>query len=454
MARLPILRIMNSNKGWVMNHAIRQRARVWIGILVWTVLGIAGGWYLIRDFVGSSRGTFKQIATFVAAPRQVLELEFPSPQILRPGESIFQRREGRYHRIGEIVSKQPYPEDTPSSPWTMRATAVIYSSSAPIADGDQLTYIPATESMTWVVASLLTPERRARINDLLRNAYLEHRNELLAHFGPLLEETLREASIVIWEDLQQIAPEYDEQWSAIGERYRADLVEKRLVPLLQEVIWPIVVAESQPLLNQMGEEIWNRTSVWGFGWRAMYDVLPLPQRDLTRHEFERFVQTEALPVVEEHLNDILDLQQQIFSRIAADPQVQAELAASLRHVLQDEEAQGLALGMLQRVMTNNPRLNKVVMDIWSSPRATYLVDLANDRLDFTIASIGEELFGNPYTAITPEFSRVLRYKILHKDSQWLLLDRKGGQRRAESIQVHVGLPSIENPFHVPAEQRK
>jgi hypothetical protein len=110
--------------------------------------------------------------------------------------------------------------------------------------------------------------------------------------------------------------------------------------------------------------------------------------------------------------------------------------------------------MLERAIVQNPRLNKVIFDIWNSPRAKHVIQLANDRMDYTLAAIGEELFGNPHTAITPEFSRVLRFKVLHKDNQWLLLDRgSSGGEPVDSIDVQIGGDSIDNPFHLPAESR-
>ncbi len=431
-----------------------RRTRTIGGIFVWTVLCALGAWFLIRDFTGSQRGTAKQVSQFMTAPRQTVELEFATPQVLKVSESIFERQGDRFVRIGEIVRTQQLTPDAEDWGWTQHATAEIYSSAKPIQSTDYLTYIPASESMSWVIASMLTSDRRAKINQLLQDAYFDHHREIADHFRPIIEESLQEASIVIWEDLQSVAGEYDERWRQVGDRYRADLVDGRLVPLLRNEIWPIVVHESQPLMNQIGEQIWSRASIWRFGWRAMYDMMPLTSRDLTKHEFERFVQTDAIPVLEANLSRILQLQQVIFQRIVQNPNVQTEVAASLRHVLQDQEAQAIVIDMLQRVIVKNPRLNKVLVDIWNSPRAKHVIQMANDRMEYTIASIGEELFGNPHTAITPEFSRVLRFKVLHKDVQWLLLDRGSTDGTpVDTIDVRIGLESIENPFHVPAEER-
>jgi hypothetical protein len=418
------------------------------------VLLALGGWLLIRDFRGSDSGTTKQVTQFLFAPRHSIELVFEEPQVLRVGESIFEKQGDKYLRIGEIASVTPPSSEHAFRHLTKTAIAEIYSSASPIREGDRLTYIPASESMEWVVSSMLTRERRARLNQLVQSAFIDHQREIAEHFAPIIEQSLQAASVVIWEDLQAIAPEYQERWRLIGERFRQDLVEARLVPVLQDVVWPIIVQESRPLLNQIGEQIWNQASFWRFGWRAVYDMLPLTETDLTRHEFERFVQLDAIPVLEANMDRILQLEQVIFQRIVQNPQVQSEVAASLRHVLNDREAQALAVEMLQRVFVNNPRLNNVLVEIWNSPRAKQVVQLANDRLEYTITAIGEELFGNPHTEITPEFSRVLRYKVLRKDCQWLLLDRKSdGGEPLKTINVTVGLQSTENPFHVPAEKR-
>lgn len=84
-------------------------------------------------------------------------------------------------------------------------------------------------------------------------------------------------------------------------------------------------------------------------------------------------------------------------------------------------------------------------------------------LEPSIVSIGELLFGSPHVEITPEFSRVLRNRVLFKDDRWLLLVLADGVDRERSKSVRCELTAQPgsrqfidgfNPFHIPATKRE
>jgi hypothetical protein len=142
--------------------------------------------------------------------------------------------------------------------------------------------------------------------------------------------------------------------------------------------------------------------------------------------------------------------------LAENDEVRGVIASSLQAIAQDREVRDLAISLLREVLLHNERLNDRLVEIWSSPQAERAMRLTNDRLDHAITSIGAELFGDPFVAITPEFSRVLRYKVLKKDFHWFLLERGAAEARpvVGQLPVTVGEPSLENPFHIPAEKRR
>jgi hypothetical protein len=111
------------------------------------------------------------------------------------------------------------------------------------------------------------------------------------------------------------------------------------------------------------------------------------------------------------------------------------------------------------VITDNPRLKQVWRDVWSTPEAQAALSDANSRLEPTITAIGETMFGNPRKRITPEFSQVLRNKVLFKDQRWLVLQlpKDGEQKsssRARELNVINGDSNAPNPFHIPARSRQ
>jgi len=158
-----------------------------------------------------------------------------------------------------------------------------------------------------------------------------------------------------------------------------------------------------------------------FGWRYIYDKTPLPDKKLTQKEFKRFVDQKALPVLESHLEDFVDLQKVLLTKIADNEEVKATVSKSFKTVIADEEVQGLLSEVFREVFVNNEKLQGVLEQRWNQPEAQHAFRLTNQRLDPTITEIGVALFGSPDTEITPEFARVLRHRILHKDSRWFTL---------------------------------
>ena len=85
--------------------------------------------------------------------------------------------------------------------------------------------------------------------------------------------------------------------------------------------------------------------------------------------------------------------------------------------------------------------------------------MTNARLESTITGIGQILFGSPDGDITPEFSRVLRSRILRKDDRWMVfhagdssgIDNRDSDNGMRVVRVVPGATSTENPFHIPAE---
>jgi len=74
----------------------------------------------------------------------------------------------------------------------------------------------------------------------------------------------------------------------------------------------------------------------------------------------------------------------------------------------------------------------------------------------TITKIGQALLGSPELGITPEFSRVLRHRILKKDDRWMVLhlraDRGNQSATPSQLRVVPGFTGMENPFYVPKSQ--
>lgn len=429
--------------------------RLIIGITTWICLLCICGYFFIQR-KGNAKTATDQVATYLFGATQTAELKFDPDQVFKVGDILFQWQ-GEVARPVGIITRVETPESNEMG-LVLSSTAYVelYPGAPKISTKDFVTYHSAPDSLAWVLQIMLPPEKRLEITKLITDAYRLHQNELSSALRPIIQKTIEESAQVIQEDLRKALAKRSEAIQLVGNRLQVELVEENIIPLVQSEIWPVIKRRSEPLIVQMGQEIWAEASVWRFGWRYLYDYSPLPQQDLTRKEFDRFVENTAVPILESHVDELLELQRSIMREVSENPKVQKVVSESMREFVNDSDVQLLFGEILQEVVIANPRLREVLEKIWSSDDANAALALTNKKLEPTITQIGESLFGNPTKQITPEFSWALRSRIMKKDSRWLILNhdpQSPAQTANPVLKVIRGSENKSNPFHIPARPR-
>ena len=387
---------------------------IWIGIVAVGIIGTR------QSLTGAPDAT-RQIAAYIGKQRRTVELEFEDYQLVATGDPVFLPGLDNVAPIGVVKRLKEPDNNFKGLAWVKTAYVSLYGAAPQLSDGDYVMYHSAPDSTAWVLQTMLPPEKRREITKLIVDSYLDNQEEIVSVLRPVMEESLREASEVVRLELKRSLESREDEFQLIGQRFQKDLVDKEIIPLLQREIWPLVRYECEPLVSQIGQEIWSQVSVFRFGWRYLYDQTPFPDKALTEREFRRFADEKAIPILTSHIDEFVDLQQKILRKIVKNENVKATIARSLKTVATDPEVQYLITEVLQEVLLNNQRLRDVIQQHWQGPEATRALALASERLEPTINEIGISLFGSPRDKITPEFARVLRHRILHKDSRWLTL---------------------------------
>lgn len=428
------------------------------GVGFWIAL-VAAIFFWTNQGSGGNQARFRSLWNFLTGSRQKVVLKLNQLELIQVGDQIFLEGPSATPAIGRITRVESPTSLNKELAYADYAEAEFYGSAPNLIDGAYLTLHQGPDSMAWVVETMLSPQIRSEILQLLRTAFEEHQAEIVQQLQPLLLESLRRSSEVLREDFQKAFSARSVDLRAISDRYEEEFVRSKLTPLLREKIWPIIQRESEPLANQIGQELWDQASLWRLSWRILYDASPLPERDLTRKEFRRFVDDHVLPTIESRLPELLELQKRVISEIFANQEFRETIRGGLEQLALDRELQGQLISILNDVIRDNPRLKQVWRDVWSTPEAQAALADANSRLEPTITAIGETMFGNPRKRITPEFSQVLRNKVLFKDQRWLVLripqtgDIKSHSHVRE-LNVVTGDPNAPNPFHIPARSRQ
>jgi hypothetical protein len=407
-----------------------------VGSLIW-IAAIAALAMLIRNQITEDSLT-DRLSGYFGKQQRTVEFFSPENQMLGFGDPVFSIDENGVNRVGNIshIDFGKGYEDFRIGD-TKVAMATLYGNAPALSAGDYLKVYETDQSMEWVIRTMLPPDMRERIGDLITNAWQSNQDELVAMFRPLIEESIADAGKIIQEDLKVSIQNHRDQIDSLSQRYREQLLEKEIIPLVRKEIWPIVQEEAQPLTEAIGQEIWQEVSVWRFGWRYIYDRSPLPEKKLTEKEFNRFVESKAIPILENHLEDFIDVQKSMLTRISGNEKVKETFSKSVRDIANDPQFRDLVTSIIKEVLVDNPRLRDALKNKWQSPQARLAMTIANKRLDPTVTEIGATLFGSTKTEITPEFARVLRNKVLHKDERWLTLHTKAAGNRDEELAQQI-----------------
>ena len=407
---------------------MRQKfeSRLIFGVLFWIGM-IAFAAILLRNTVSSTPRASGMLFDYVTKQRRLVEIEFPVQVVLSRGTPVFSSDPLEVNPIGVVSTLDGFESNFKGAAWTDKASVLLYGNAPRLSQGDFATYHSAPDNTEWVLKTMLPEKKRQEISALIASAYKENQKEILNAFRPILNESIATASRVIREELNVALDKREDQLEELGARYRRELIEEKIVPLVKSEIIPIVQVESEPLVGEIGQEIWGEVSVFGFGWRYIYDKTPLTGGKLTEREFKRFADQKAIPIIMSHMDEIIEVQKRVIRKVAKNPKIKASLTESFDAVLKDAETQALLTEIFEDVLVNNDRLRVALEKQWQSPAAQQAISMANERLEPTINEIGVSLFGSPNGEITPEFARVVRHRILHKDSRWLTLKTEADQ---------------------------
>ena len=430
--------------------------RLTFGIILWCTVLVALGYFFTQQ-KSDPKAKTSELADFFLKPCEVVELEFEVASKYKVGDRIFffdpQTREPI--QIGMIVRVESPTSDNMEIARGKRAFAKLYPNAPKLTVKDYFSYYDTPESMGWVVEQMLPPEKRKAYAEKLLNTFRENQQELNDLLEPIIKKSIAESVVVIQDDLKIALDKRADKIREIGNRLQTDLVKEDLVPLVREEIWPVIQSEVAPVLYTIGQEMWKQVSVWRFGWRYLYDASPLPEKDLTRKEFDRFLENHGLPILESHADEFLEVQKAVLRRVAENERVQSVVTQSVREFVNDEEVQVLVKEIFNEVVVNNQRLHLVWQRNWNSEEAQTAIALASARMQPTVETIAESMFGNPKEPIPAEFARVLRHRILSKDDRWMTLVHYPGETpktNSSSVPVTKGKPaaSENNPFYMPA----
>lgn len=402
-------------------HTKRGHAAV-IGAVFWIGLGLLGAaaWRQI-DAASGERAPLDQLLQYAAISPQRFAVTTADLAVHR-GDPIFLQGPAGWRQVGYLEVVGPARQGDPTA-------EVLWYDTAQSPAALRLEYYENRGKFDDVLETLLPPEKRRRIRERLSAAFEQHGQEVTEAFRPVVEKSLRESAPILEDALKASIAAHEDELKTLGKRWEEEVFKQRIVPLIRSEVLPTVKQHGQPVAEQIGRELWDRASLWRFGWRALYDKTPLPERDLLKREWERFVDKEAVPIFERRMDDILDAQKRIVVDLSENEKIRDEMEAVVKQMIGDPEFQRLMKAVVREAVLENERLHAVWTENFRSEQGRQAIQLAGDRLEPIVREIGDDLFGTRESGIDPDFARVLRNQILGKDKRWIVAVPEEGSER-------------------------
>ena len=426
------------------------------GIVAWIAIGGAL-WLAVQGTNANERKSLADVVSGVnqwligARSEQVARSE--TEIVLSPGDPVLMRQaDGKFRQVG-LVRNHFSPE--PKEAWTRQASVVFYDSAvANCPDGFLLEYHTTPTSLGWVVRTMVPPDKQQEIARLIADDWKTHSAEIMVQLQPVVEKSIAHSVQAIEAELPDIIQNHRSEFGELADRYQAEIIRRQIVPLVRNEILPIVEEEVTPMASELAKDLWERVSLWSFTWRYLYDVSPLPEKNAVKSEFERFLDEEVRPQLESRSDQFVAITQQIISRVSRNERVRNVIRENLRKISSDPELQSIIWSVVQESIVQNDTLKNSLRDYWKSDEVQAALQVANVRFEPTVRAIGDTIFGNRESGISPEFSRVLRSQILLKDRRWLVIvpiEADTVQQRERGVTNDLRIVIAKAPMEFPIE---
>lgn len=406
---------------------MRPRAsRILVGAAVWAALAglAAAGLYRAREHPAFSSDPPRRIFDYATRRPFRVDVEFPPATPAMAGDPVCMRRGDAMVTVGQV--RRVFRDDAKT---TMRVE--LFEPPAEGRAGDfRFTAVPNPRTPAWVLNVLLNEERKARLLEDLRRFAASHQEQIFATFWPPFEAFLRDAFRILGDDLPEVLEARDEEVQRILNRHKNETFEEELLPVLKAEVWPTVRERSAPLMEDVGREIWARMPVWQLGWRYFYQQVPFTDDEILERRWQKFLDEEAIPVLESHTEDFLEVVRVVVTDMAQNPRMSAALRSVLSAVVDDPVFADLMRGVFSDLLSPEGRILLALRERFTSP---VFVDRLNNLLEDLGPTLNRTanriLLDESGLAINPDLAKVLRTQILWKDACWVLLETGGGGAR-------------------------
>jgi hypothetical protein len=412
-----------------------RRSRVLAGVLAWgAIVAIVGAAFLPAD--GAARETAREVSRYLTSSPRRVEAVLPAGVRLAAGDPVFVDDPDLYlvrvGRVGEVRAGDG----------EAIALLLVYPEHAgALREGATATAHTVPSTAAWVVRTLVPPERARAIREEAAR-FLEAEGKAIGDaLWPEVRLALLDLLALYREEVPAVLKRHSARIQALAKRHREGVIEEELVPVVEEVVLARARERFRPLLEEAGVELWKALPIWSLGVKYLWEKVPGTPDEQVRKRFEKYLKSDAEPIIRKHAPQAVRIAGEVLRESLKDERVKAAIAEVAETIASDPETGAILRDLLRDLFLENERLPEVLDRRWKAGLGAAVAEAAR-RFEPLVRRVADSIALTPdRKSINPRLARVLRARVMRKDTRWVLLTAGDGGPIADGARIpgSVGL---------------
>jgi hypothetical protein len=395
--------------------------KIGIGAAMWLVAGLCIAW-ASQDKVREFQAPATKLANYLGS--RPVDMERFLPGHLRVGDPVLGPDRSYLGRVVEIRDARTGAPalrtwDLPEA--EHYRVRIRLDPEVELGSDPQFETRRAGHDARWILETLLPPPKRDLVMRELARFLDDHQDEVGRFLRPLAEEVVAEAMRVLEENLSAALNSRSAEIQGLLDRHRA-MVKDEILPVLKEQLGPSAKEKAQPILTEIGRELWQELPMWSVTWRAVADWAPGTRDDRVQAWWSEFVETTAIPIVTAHEADLIVALEELIEEGAANPEVRRVLSGATHRLARDPQFRALVRGVIEDALIRPFELRAFMGRLLEDPQHLARLRALERAIAPYLQRIAKLITTDPETGgIDPDLARVLRRTVFNKDARWVEL---------------------------------
>jgi hypothetical protein len=394
--------------------------KLWLGGAIWLAFAVALG--LVAHAQATEHGpSLGKLTRYLFTGAETRQLQLAGP--LRVGDPVLDSERFFLGRVVGIVGDDGPAPSTRALPRSDRYTVILqFDPEVHVSPTATFRTSTAPVDAQWVLSTLLPEDKRDFVTAELRAFADAHSDAIGAVLRPVAEDVIEHAMTLMEANLRLALKRNEGKVQALLDKHRL-MVKDDLLPVLKTELGPSAKAKAQPILNEIGRELWDQLPMWSVSWRLLADTIPGTKKTRTEEWWKEFVDETAIPIVAKHEGKLIKALEELIEEGSRNPEVRKALGAATRRLAEDPQFKQLVRTLIEEALVKPFDAGALVGKVWDDPAHRKRLRELQHAFGPTLKRIARRLTTDPETgAIDPDLARVLRRVVFRKDGRWVELD--------------------------------